>query len=72
MTEPDPRADRIIAAGKARFASDGFEKTRLSDVARDAGVAVGTIYLRHPGKTELLVAVLSSVEQGFVAAMEDP
>jgi AcrR family transcriptional regulator len=68
-TDPDPRLTRILGAAATRFTTDGFEATRLADVARDAGVAVGTIYLRYPGKAELLAAVLGQAEDHIAAAM---
>lgn len=62
----------ILDAAKAHFAKHGFEATRLSDVAHDAGVAVGTIYLRYEGKAELLAGVLQRAEQSFADAMDAP
>ncbi|MEM9344008.1 MAG: TetR/AcrR family transcriptional regulator [Pseudomonadota bacterium] len=64
------KSSAILAAARAHFAKQGFEATRLSEVARDAGVAVGTIYLRYAGKAELLAGVLGDVEQSFCNAMD--
>ncbi|MCU0948393.1 MAG: TetR/AcrR family transcriptional regulator [Porphyrobacter sp.] len=44
----------------------------MADIARDAGVAVGTVYLRYRDKGELLAAVLEEAAGDFVAAMERP
>jgi AcrR family transcriptional regulator len=66
------RARAASVARAARFAAEGFERTRLADVARDAGVAVGTIYLRHRDKAALLAAVLADLEGRFAAAMDAP
>ena len=52
---------RICAAALARFLSDGFEATRMLDVARDAGVAKGTLYLYFPTKEALFEGVLGDV-----------
>lgn len=68
----DPTSRRVLQAAALRFAAHGFEPTKLSDVARDAGVAVGTIYLRYEGKTALLAAVLSQAEDRYAAAMDTP
>lgn len=62
----------ILDAAKAHFAESGFEATRLSEVAKDAGVAVGTIYLRYEGKAQLLTGVLRRAEQSFADAMDTP
>lgn len=66
------KTEAILDAAKAHFAAYGFEATRLSEVAKDAGVAVGTIYLRYEGKAELLAGVLRRAEQSFADAMDVP
>lgn len=59
-----PRTDalqnraRILAAAHARFAADGLA-TAMDDIARDAGVAVGTLYHHFGNKDALLEAVVS-------------
>lgn len=64
------KSSAIISAARTHFATRGFESTKLSDVANDAGVAVGTIYLRYKSKAELLSGVLAEVELAFCNAME--
>ena len=64
------KSSAIIAAARTHFATRGFESTKLSDVAKDAGVAVGTIYLRYNSKAELLSGVLTDVERAFCKAMD--
>jgi len=59
------KSSAILRAARRRFAEDGFEATKLSDVAKDAGVAVGTIYLRYESKGALLGGVLQEVEGSF-------
>jgi len=36
------------------FASEGFHKARMEAIAREAGVAVGTIYNYFTGKEDVL------------------
>ncbi|WP_299413963.1 TetR/AcrR family transcriptional regulator [uncultured Sulfitobacter sp.] len=60
----------ILDAAKQHFAARGFEATKLSDIAKDAGVAVGTIYLRYEGKAGLLSGVLERAEKSFAEAMD--
>ena len=57
---------RIIEAALARFLSDGFERTRMLDVARDAGLAKGTLYLYFPTKEALFEGVVSLMLGGAV------
>lgn len=49
---------RLLAVARARFATHGFEATQLRDVARDAGVALGTIFVHFTDKQDLLAATL--------------
>lgn len=72
---PRPAADRdqrLLAAARVLFAEKGFEATTIAHVASRAGVAVGTVYLRHQTKTHLLAGVLEQVAMDFVAVMSEP
>ncbi|MFK7753380.1 MAG: TetR/AcrR family transcriptional regulator [Sedimentitalea sp.] len=70
VSSRNKKTDAILDAAQTHFASRGFEATKLAAIARDADVAVGTIYLRFEGKAELLGAVLARVEDAFGAAMD--
>jgi AcrR family transcriptional regulator len=52
----DDKRQRILEAARKRFRHYGFRKTTMQEIARDAGVAVGTLYLYFKDKDELLVA----------------
>lgn len=52
------RARRIIKVATAHAALHGLEGMQMADVARDAGVAIGTLYRYFPGKVQLLGAVM--------------
>jgi TetR/AcrR family fatty acid metabolism transcriptional regulator len=56
------RQASILAAATRVFAASGYHGARVSEVARAAGVADGTIYLYFRSKRDLLVALF---EQGF-------
>lgn len=57
---PEERRDRILEAARNLFAQQGFDDTNIADVAREAGVAVGTVYLSFPDKPSLLIGVVNS------------
>jgi TetR/AcrR family transcriptional regulator, regulator of autoinduction and epiphytic fitness len=61
---------RVVNAALARFLSDGFERTRMLDVARDAGLAKGTLYLYFPTKEALFEGVVSLMLGGAVQRLE--
>jgi len=48
---------RIIAAAEQIFAQKGFFETTISEIAKEAGVAEGTIYEYFENKKDLLYAV---------------
>jgi len=53
----DEKRESILDGAVRVIASRGFHRTRVSEVAKAAGVADGTIYLYFDGKEELLRAV---------------
>lgn len=53
------RYDRILNASVALFIHYGFDKTTVSDIAREAGVSKGAIYLHFKSKDELFEALLT-------------
>ena len=69
------RAERreVIEAAAARlFATQGFEATRLEDIAAEAGVTKQLLYQHFSGKTELYLALLERHQRdlrGFADAM---
>lgn len=54
----------IIAAAKKCFAGTGYVNTKMSDVAKAAGMSYGNVYWYFPTKEELLKTILSD---GFAA-----
>ncbi len=52
------RDDAIVEAALHEFTRHGFAATRMEDVARSAGVAKGTIYLRFRDKQALFEAIV--------------
>jgi TetR/AcrR family fatty acid metabolism transcriptional regulator len=61
MTDPRPtRRDKrslITDAAVEVFAEKGFHQARVSDIARQAGVADGTLYLYFKNKEDLLLSI---------------
>jgi TetR/AcrR family fatty acid metabolism transcriptional regulator len=54
------KRDRILDAAEKIFARDGFFAAKVADVAKDAGVADGTIYLYFKSKDDLLISLFES------------
>ncbi|GAB4211407.1 MAG: hypothetical protein OHK0013_33120 [Sandaracinaceae bacterium] len=54
------KRERILRAAIKVFARKGFYATRVSEIAKAAGVADGTIYLYFRNKDDVLVSVFES------------
>ena len=54
------KRERILAAAERVFARRGFFAARVSEIAKDAGVADGTIYLYFKSKDDLLISLFES------------
>jgi AcrR family transcriptional regulator len=61
--------ERLVAAARELFAEQGFEVT-LDDIARHAGVGVGTAYRRFANKRELLDALFAEQTVELAAAAD--
>lgn len=61
--------DRIVAAARAAFATDGIEVS-VEEIARRAAVGMGTLYRHFPTKEDLVDAVLEETFDQIVGAAE--
>ena len=79
-TKTDPgKRDRILSSAMKVFARKGFEGARVSDIAREAGIADGTLYLYFPSKDAVLIAIFEEGMQRIIdglakglKAIDDP
>ncbi|MBS4754222.1 TetR family transcriptional regulator [Nocardioides sp. zg-ZUI104] len=58
--EQRDRHQRILRAASKLGAEHGLERMQMNDVAKEAGVAIATLYRYFPSKTDLFVGVLHS------------
>lgn len=71
------RYDRIVAAARVEFAARGMDAS-LEKIARDADVAIGTLYRHFPTRMDLLLAAFEPrlreflQESGKALQIEDP
>src|SRR5262245_48316197 len=68
MRDPE-KPQQIIEAAVRVFARKGYFNSRVSDIAREAGIAAGTIYLYFDTKEEILITLFREKMAGFVEAM---
>jgi TetR/AcrR family fatty acid metabolism transcriptional regulator len=67
MRDPD-KPQQIIDAAVRVFARKGYYNSRVSDIAREAGIASGTIYLYFRTKDEILVTLFREKMAHFVGS----
>ncbi|CEG21296.1 putative HTH-type transcriptional regulator YvdT [Planococcus massiliensis] len=61
------KKDKIISAAISVFRQKGIEKTTISDIVKEAGIAQGTFYLYFPSK----MALMPAIAEILVGKMED-
>ena len=73
MTKSDneEREQRILDAAAELFVHYGYDKTTVSDIAREAGVSKGAIYLHFKSKDDLLGNLLLREMQSYAETWLD-
>ena len=62
-----PTRTRILAAAQKRFASFGYRRTGVAEIARDAGIAAATLYRYFDDKEDIFRAVVADLNARWVA-----
>jgi len=65
------RESDIIAAAHAIFSEKGYEKAAMTEIAKQAGVAEGTIYKYFSNKQDLLARVISRFYKQLIENTEE-
>jgi len=61
--------DNLLAAGRVVFEQRGYANTRMSDIAKAAGVSHGTVYTWFDDKESLLRALVDDIVTEVFAAL---
>jgi AcrR family transcriptional regulator len=64
------RHDAIVDAAREAATAGGMAAIQIAPVAERAGVAAGTVYRYFPGKIELVAALVESVADREIAAVQ--
>src|SRR6185295_17662878 len=63
------KREAILRAATSVFAHNGYFNSKVADIAREAGVADGTVYLYFKSKEDILHSIFDrSVEEALDAA----
>jgi TetR/AcrR family fatty acid metabolism transcriptional regulator len=74
MANKDPKGntkDRIINSAKKLFADQGFQKTTVVDISKQAGLSEAALYEYFQGKEDLLLAIPHLWVSELIKDLED-
>jgi TetR/AcrR family transcriptional regulator, fatty acid metabolism regulator protein len=67
---PQSKRDRILRAAIDVFAQSGYFNAKVSEIARTADVADGTIYLYFDSKEDLLISIFRDHTRNYLQSLE--
>ena len=70
MTRHGDVRQKILDAAEQRLWHYGFKKTTIDEIASDAGVGKGTVYLYFDGKEEIGLAIVSEYKRRNLEQIE--
>ncbi|HEY4717121.1 MAG TPA: TetR/AcrR family transcriptional regulator [bacterium] len=71
MTNRDNKYLRILHAAGVIFAKKGFFYARVTDIAREADVADGTIYIYFKNKDDILIHLFEEIMKTFISKAKE-
>lgn len=69
VVDKDERRREILSAATRVFSRRGYAATRIEDVALEAGVAKGTVYIYFESRDEILRAAFEAFEEELLAGV---
>lgn len=69
MPTKEDKRSRILKAAIKVFARRGFYNAKVSEIAKNAGIADGTIYLYFRNKDEILISIFEEEMAKFISAV---
>src|SRR3954471_4170268 len=63
--------DRILDAAERLLGRFGYRKMTVDDIAADAGIGKGTVYLSFPSKEEVVLSTVDRIVARVCTAMEE-
>jgi AcrR family transcriptional regulator len=69
VMDPIGKRDAAMSAAERNFSREGYGNTSMAAIAKDADIAVGSLYRLFPDKAALLAALHIRMEDHFIAGM---
>lgn len=63
--------DRILDAAERLLGRFGYRKMTVDDIAAEAGIGKGTVYLSFPSKEEVVLSTVDRIVERVCAAMQE-
>ncbi|MBF0496206.1 MAG: TetR/AcrR family transcriptional regulator [Deltaproteobacteria bacterium] len=70
-SRPKDKRDKILQAALKIFAQKGFYKAKVTEIAQEASVADGTIYLYFNNKHDLLISLFEEIMNNIIKRMTE-
>ncbi len=67
---PDERRSELVATAQQLFYTKGYERTSVSDIVKEIGVAQGTFYYYYNSKQAILEALVEELVAQSVVLMQ--
>jgi AcrR family transcriptional regulator len=64
------RSRAILATASRLFATRGYSQTTTAEIAREAGVAEGTLYHHFGSKDGIFLTLFDETMEGYLAGIE--
>src|SRR5690554_1231483 len=71
MRKNKPKYNQILDAAVEVIAENGYHSSQVSKIAKEAGVADGTIYLYFDNKEDILISLFQEEIGQFIEKIED-
>jgi AcrR family transcriptional regulator len=71
MTKHGDVRQKILDAAEQRLWHYGFKKTTIDEIASDAGVGKGTVYLYFEGKEDIALAIMAQFKEVSLREIEE-
>jgi AcrR family transcriptional regulator len=68
----EERRQHILRAAEVCFARDGFHRTTIADICKEADVSTGAVYVYFRDKESIIRAILKNAQQTRLASLGHP
>ncbi|MBI3659825.1 TetR/AcrR family transcriptional regulator [Candidatus Acetothermia bacterium] len=65
LVEGAETRSRLLQAAEMEFGTQGYHRANVADIARRAGVALGTVYVYFHSKEELFIELIRAINHGL-------